>query len=143
MQCKQLASDSERSFAVVLDSGDEVVESLLAFARDHDFTAGRLTGLGALSGVVLGFFDLERKTYDRIEINEQVELVALIGGFATFQGEVQLHAHVVVAKRDGTAHGGHLLEAIVRPTLEVVVVDSPAHLRREVDPATNLPLIRI
>lgn len=58
-------------------------------------------------------------------------------------GRPQLHAHVVVGKSDGSAHGGHLLSARVRPTLEVVLVESPAYLRRETDEETGLALIRI
>lgn len=52
-----------------------------------------------------------------------------------------MHAHVVVGKSDGSAHGGHLLEAYVRPTLEVVLVESPAHLRRRPDRDSGLALI--
>jgi predicted DNA-binding protein with PD1-like motif len=52
-----------------------------------------------------------------------------------------LHAHVVVGKRDGTAHGGHFLNGRVWPTLEMVVTETPAHLRRRKDDETSLPLI--
>jgi predicted DNA-binding protein with PD1-like motif len=51
--------------------------------------------------------------------------------------------HVVLGKSDATAHGGHLLEAVVRPTLEVILVESPKHLRRRHDPETGLGLIHI
>jgi predicted DNA-binding protein with PD1-like motif len=54
-----------------------------------------------------------------------------------------LHAHVVVGKADGTAHGGHLLAAVVRPTLEVILVESPRHLQRRHDAETGLALIRV
>jgi uncharacterized protein len=49
--------------------------------------------------------------------------------------------HVVIGKRDGSAHGGHLLEARVQPTLEVMIVESPATMQRTIDPATGLPLL--
>ena len=58
-------------------------------------------------------------------------------------GAAQLHAHVVVAKRDGAAWGGHLLEAQVQPTLELMRVESPSHLQRCTDAATGLALIRL
>ena len=143
MKVKQLSSNGERSFAVVLDTGEEAVGSLLEFARQYEVQAGRFTGLGAFRDVTLGFFDFDRKDYERIEIGEQVEIVSLVGNFATQDGEAKLHPHVVVSKRDGTAHGGHLLEGHVRPTLEIVVVDEPAHLRRRTDPETGLALLRL
>ncbi len=141
MQVKQISGDGERRFAVVLDTGEEAVDCLLSFARDHRITGAAFTGLGAFEDVTLGFFDVERKDYERIRLNEQVEVVTLVGNFATKDGEAKLHPHVVVSKRNGQAFGGHLLEAHVRPTLEVVVTETPADLRRKTDPETGLPLL--
>ena len=80
---------------------------------------------------------------ERIPVKEQVEVLALVGDIALQEGKPKLHAHVVLGRRDGSACGGHLLEARVRPTLEVIVTESPAHLRREHDPVTGLALIRV
>jgi uncharacterized protein len=90
---------------------------------------------------VLGYFNWEATDYEEIPIDEQVEVVSLDGDVALKDDEPQIHTHVVVAKRDASAHGGHLLEATVRPTLEVILVDSPTHLRKRFDPQTGLALI--
>ena len=126
---------------VVLEKGEEVTASLLALARDTDFHSAHFTAIGAFSEIVLGFFDRERKTYDEIPIREQVEVLALTGNFTEEDGEPRLHAHTVVGKRDGSAHGGHLLRATVFPTLEVIVTEVDAELRRAVDPETGIALI--
>jgi uncharacterized protein len=95
-----------------------------------------------LSGAVLGYFDWERKEYKRIPVTEQVEVVSLVGDVALDpKGEPSLHAHVVLGRSDGSTLGGHLLEAQVRPTLEVVINESPAHLRKRKDPESGLALI--
>ncbi|TFL18357.1 PPC domain-containing DNA-binding protein [Jannaschia formosa] len=143
MRSKKLDARGETSFVVALDDGDEAVESLLAFARAHDVTAGRFTGLGAFSSVVLGFFDFQKKDYVRTVLDEQVEVATLVGDFAVMGDEVKLHPHIVVSKRDGRAYGGHLLEGRVHPTLEVLVTVAPDHLRRRTDPETGLPLLAI
>jgi predicted DNA-binding protein with PD1-like motif len=109
----------------------------------HRLSASHLTALGAFRDCVLGYFDWQKKDYRRIPIAEQVEVLALVGDIARDEGEPKLHAHVVVGKSDGSAHGGHLLEGRVRPTLEVIVTESPAHLRRRFDPETGLALIRL
>jgi predicted DNA-binding protein with PD1-like motif len=57
------------------------------------------------------------------------------------KGYPKLHAHVVVGKPDGTAHGGHLLDGYVRPTLEVVVVEAAQHLRRTMRSEFGLALL--
>lgn len=144
MKHKLINQGSERSYALVFDRGDEAMAELTRFARQIKLDAARFTGIGAFSGAVLGFFDLARKEYERIAVDEQVEVVSLVGDVARGpDGAAKLHAHVVVAKRDGSAWGGHLLEAHVLPTLEVMLVESPSQLQRCTDEATGLALIRL
>ena len=141
MKSRLLHANGQKTFVVVLDKGDEVVATLTEFARERNLSAAHLTAIGAFSEVTLGYFDRDRKDYVRIPIRDQVEVLSLVGDVAIAKGEPQLHAHVVVGRRDGTAHGGHLLEARVWPTLEVMLVESPAHLRRVKDSETGLALI--
>lgn len=143
MKAKLLSDDTERTYALIFEAGDEVISGLTAFARENGITASRFSAIGAFSDVVLGYFDWERKDYDRILVDEQVEVLSLNGDIALDGNEPKVHAHVVIGKRDATAHGGHLLEAHVRPTLEVVLIGSPAHLCRRHDHASGLALIRI
>jgi predicted DNA-binding protein with PD1-like motif len=142
MKSKLLNHTPERTYAVVLSPGDEPVTCLTRFAAAEKLDAARLTAIGAFESAVLGFFDLERKDYVRIPIREQVEVVSFIGDIGLGpDGTPTLHAHVVVGRRDGSTCGGHLLEARVRPTLEVMLVESPGWLRRRKDAATGLALI--
>jgi predicted DNA-binding protein with PD1-like motif len=135
------ASEGETTYVVILDRGEEVVKTLTAFANAQGITAARFTAIGAFSAVTLGYFDRERKDYTRIPVREQVEVLSLIGDIALDQAAPKLHAHAVVGKRDGTAHGGHVLEATVWPTLEVVLTESPKYLKRRMDPEVGLALI--
>jgi predicted DNA-binding protein with PD1-like motif len=143
VKSKLIDDASQRTFVVVFDPGDEVLEGLLAFATEHRLSAAEFSGLGALSDCVLGYFDWQQKDYRRIAIEEQVEVLNLTGNVALADGKPKLHPHIVVGKADGSAHGGHLLEGHVRPTLEVVVTESPAHLQRRSDPETGLPLLAL
>ncbi len=142
MKSKLIQDGQEKTFAIVFDTGEEVVAGLLEFARDHNLSGAHLTAIGAFEHVTLGFFDVAKKAYKRIEIHEQVELMSLVGNIAhDDDGNPRLHAHVVVGKSDGSAHGGHLLDACVRPTLEVVVVETSQHLRRTVRGEFGLALL--
>jgi len=129
------------SFVLVFDTGDDVTKELLAFARTQAIDAASFSGIGAFERVTLGYFELDKRDYKHIPVNEQVEVVSLVGNIARGDDGPKLHAHVVVGKRDGSAFGGHLIDARVRPTLEIVLVETPAHLRRRSDPATGLALI--
>ena len=143
MRTRELDShDGRRTFAVIFEAGDEVASGLLDFARRHAVSGAYFTAIGALRDVTLGYWRWETKEYDRIAVREQVEVLSLAGNIALApDGAPKVHAHVVVGKADGTAHGGHLLEGHVRPTLEVMVVESPRHLRRTHDATTGLALI--
>ena len=142
MNAKLIQDGAEKTFAVVFEAGEEVVAGLVRFAADQKLSGAHLTGIGAFERVTLGFFDVGRKEYTKISIEEQVELLSLVGNIALDDhGQPKLHAHVVVGKSDGSAHGGHLLEASVRPTLEVMVVESARHLRRRTRADLGLALL--
>jgi predicted DNA-binding protein with PD1-like motif len=135
--------EGKRTFVLVFDTGDEAVEGLTTFANEHHLAAARITGIGAFRDVILGYFDWPSRKYQRIPVNEQVEVLALIGDIALKDGKSAVHAHVVVGRFDGSTRGGHLIEAHVRPTLEVVIDESPAHLQKRHDPESGLALIEL
>jgi predicted DNA-binding protein with PD1-like motif len=141
MKAKLIQEQGERTYAVIFQTGDEVASGLLEFARRQQLAGSHFTAIGAFQDVVLGYFDWETKEYRKIPVREQVEVLSLVGDVALEKGEPKVHAHVVVGKSDGTAHGGHLLEANVRPTLEVILTESPRHLRRRHDPESGIALI--
>lgn len=128
---------------LVFETGDEVVSTLTGFAADQKIRAAHFTAIGAFSDVVIGYFDWQSKEYIRNQVNEQVEVVSLIGDIALDGGHPKSHAHVVIGTRNGMAMGGHLLEAHVRPTLELVLEGSRKLLRRRFDPESGLALIDV
>ena len=140
----KLLNETPRTFALVFDKGDEVTVSILEFAKENQLKASYFTGLGSFRNATLGFFERQRKDYKRIEIEEQVEAMSLFGNIAQDEsGQHKLHAHVVIVKSDGSAHGGHLLKAHVWPTLELFLTETSETLQRKVDEETNLPLLAI
>ena len=134
---------SPKTFVLVFRTGDELATGLSKFAEEQKLSAASFKAVGALSSVRLAWFSWEAKQYEpSVILDEQVELLSLIGDVALKDGKPFVHAHVVVGRKDGTAHGGHLLEAHVRPTCEVILTESPTHLQRVVDPNTGFALIR-
>lgn len=143
MQSKLLHQDQgQRTFALIMQTGDEVMGTLKDFAARERLSAAQITAIGALSDVVLAYFDWQAKEYRHIPVREQVEVASLIGDVALGpDGKPAVHIHLVVGRRDGTAMAGHLAEAHVRPTLEVILTESPVHLRKKHDPESGLALI--
>jgi uncharacterized protein len=143
MRSKLLNVDPPITYAVVLDTGDEAVAELGKFIRDNEVEAASLTAIGAFQRALLGYFDWQSKQYKKIAVEEQVEVLSLLGDVAVAEGGPTLHVHAVLGKADGSVVGGHLLEGHVRPTLEVILIQPPSYLRKRRDPATGLALIAV
>jgi uncharacterized protein len=144
MKAKLLVdSEVEKTWAIIFDTGEEAMAGLAAFAEKESISAGHFTAIGAFSRAVLGYFDWQTKQYARIPVDEQAEVVTLMGDIALEKGKPKLHAHAALAKRGGVTVGGHFIEGHVRPTLEVVLSRSPAYLERKFDEASGIALIRI
>jgi predicted DNA-binding protein with PD1-like motif len=131
-----------RQHVVVLDSGEEAFAALTKFANDERLSAASLTAIGAFERATIGWFDLASKSYRKIEVNEQCEVLSAIGDVALGDdGKASLHVHVVLGLSDGTTRGGHFLSGLVRPTLEVVLTEAPVTLRRTKRPELGIALV--
>ena len=130
-----------KTYLLAFHKGEEVLAGLLAFVRENRLAGGHLSGIGAISDAVLGFFDREKKDYKRIPVASQAEVASLTGTITFKQGKPFLHAHAVLGLADGSTRGGHLLEAHVWPTLEVVVTAWHKPVGRKRDPQTGLFLL--
>jgi len=129
---------------VILDSGEEAFATLTRFANEARITAASITAIGAFERATIGWFDFAAKTYKTIEVNEQCEVLSAIGDVAVGDdGKASLHIHIVLGLSDGSTRGGHLLAGTVRPTLEVVLTDVPARLRRRKRADLGIALIDI
>src|ERR1700689_5924055 len=130
-----------KQYAVIFYQGDEAFSGLQEFAEKYHVTSAHFSAIGALSGATLGWFDPQRKMYKKIPINGQHEVIGMSGDIALYQGKPVVHTHMIVGGPDGTTHGGHVLEAYVSPTLEVMVTVDPIAMHKRLDPATGLTLI--
>jgi hypothetical protein len=136
-----LNSGEAPEYLLVFHTGQHVMKGLLAFAKKHDLVAGHLSGIGAISDAEIGYFDPRTDAYLHTRQNEQAEVLSMTGNLALNGEEPFFHVHVTLGMRDGSARGGHLFEATVRPTVELVLTTSPRPVRRTIDRATHLPLL--
>lgn len=141
MKVQLLKAGPEREYAVIFAKGDEAFSGLQEFAEKYQIQSAHFTAIGALNGATLAWFDPQRKMYRKIPIHGQVEVVSMIGDIALYQGKPTVHTHMVVGLPDGTTKGGHVLDAHVFPTLEVMVTVDPLAMHKRLDPETDLTLI--
>ena len=141
MRHKQV-STTPKTFVLVFDTGDEILTELKRFAFREKLADSSFKAIGGLSHAKVGWFNWETKKYEvAADLEDQVELLSLIGDIA--DGTPQVHAHMVVGCRDGSTRGGHLMEAYVHPTCELVLTENPTHLRKQMDPESGIALIRV
>ena len=136
-------AEGKRTFAVILQTGDEAMRCLGEFAEKERIGGAQVTAIGALRRARLAYFDWETKAYLPVEVGDQVEVASLLGDIALGpDGKPSVHVHAVLGRRDGSAMAGHLQEAHVRPTLEIIVTEAPAHLCKAKDEESGLALIK-
>jgi uncharacterized protein len=142
MKYVRVAGDrGERVFAVVFDRGDDLLAELQRFISGERIANGRLTGIGGFSSATLGYFDREGKEYEPIPIEEQVEVLSLLGTIALMDGKPFTHMHATVGHRGGSVSGGHVRAATVWPTLEMFVDEYNGELHRKLVPEVGAALI--
>lgn len=133
--------DGQKEYAVIFSTGDEAFSGLREFAQKYQVTSAHFTAIGAVSGGTLAWFDPSRKMYKLMPFSGQMEVASMIGDIALYQGKPAIHTHAVLGLPDGTARAGHVVDMMVRPTLEVFVTVDPKSIQRQFDPQTDLTLI--
>ncbi len=136
MKTKSLGTRA--SHLLVFDPGDDFMAKLTEFAQKQSIEGATFTGIGGFRRSTVGWFNREKKDYEPVEVNEQAELLSIVGSVARAGIEVKLHAHVALARRYGSTVGGHLLRAEVNPLVELVLVDHGVRLERRLDETTGL-----
>jgi predicted DNA-binding protein with PD1-like motif len=143
MQVKLVSKPGEtRVWIAVLAEGEEAKQSLLDIAKKEKIEDASFVALGAFAKATVAYFDWQKKKYQDIPVDEQVEVISLIGDILPDEkGKASLHAHTVLGRSDGSTCGGHLQEGHVRPTLEITITETPGHLTRRKHPELGLALI--
>lgn len=139
----QLLSNGEqlKEYAVIFGEGDEAFSGMLAFAEQHHVTSAHFTAIGGLKRGTFGWFDTQRELFKKIPIDSYVGVLSMISDIAMYNGKPVVYAYMMVGTSDGSTRGGHLLEAIVWPTLEVMVTVDPIAMKKAFDTQTRLTLI--
>lgn len=135
------ALEVEGGFLLRGEIGDELPRAIADFCRERGIPAATAEGIGALRDVVLGYFDVERRQYDRYELPGSWELLHLFSDVAEWDGRPFAHTHVVLSGPDGVARGGHLFEGTVSVTAEIRLWTIDRGIRRRMHDDVGLHLL--
>jgi predicted DNA-binding protein with PD1-like motif len=102
-----------RAFLGRLPEEGDVIESLTEFCRSNGVRAGWISAVGTVRSAVLGYYEQEERTYLRIPVDEEMEIIACQGNVSLMNGEPFVHLHIVLSGREGETLCGHLFESVV------------------------------
>ncbi len=141
MQSQALDIDGRRVIVIICGKGDDPIAAITDAAGRHAVRAAQITAVGGFQRATLGYFDRDRRDYLPIPVTDQVEVLSFLGDLATADQQIVAHVHVVLGRSDGSTVGGHLQDAEVWPTLEIIVTEVAPRLAKKIDPQTGLALI--
>lgn len=130
-------------YALRFALGEPLVAGLRDFLEKERIGFSFVSALGGVRRVVLGYWDIEARTYRKRELVEQLELLSLVGDTSRLDGEPHLHLHAIFGRPDYSTVGGHVLEAEASPTLELSLRAEEATVERFHDEETGLDLLRL
>jgi predicted DNA-binding protein with PD1-like motif len=126
------------AYIVRLDPGERIVETLTAFCAAESIRAASITGVGTCVEAELGSLDWETKAHRPRKFEGHFEIAALVGNVSVIDGKPLVHLHVTLADAECRAFSGHLHEAEIKATGEIIITPLAGELRRRKDPATGL-----
>ncbi len=128
---------------VRFESGERVAASLVGWLRAERIGYATMTGLGAVSGATVSYWNAETREYEQHQLAEQMEVVSLVGNVSMKEGEPFTHIHVTLGRRDLSIIGGHLNDAVVHPNLEIWIRPEAHSVERTLDESCGLYLMQL
>ena len=132
---------TEYGYFLKFDKDEKLHKTLEKFMIDQKIKGAFYHGLGALKNCELGFYHLNKKEYHRETFAAEAELLNLTGSLTWFNDQPVVHSHATLGDEDFKAFGGHLFEADVAVTVELMVTVYNYKIERKADPNIGLNLI--
>ncbi len=129
------------TYIVRMDPGEEILTQLKVFAEQEGVKLASVTALGAVKDFTVGVFDTGVKVYKSNRFQGVYEIVSLVGTINTMNDAFYCHLHMCAADQEGHAFGGHLNEAVISATCELVVTCLPGRTDRVFSDEVGLNLI--
>ena len=124
-----------------IDRGEEVLEQVAAIAQAEQIKLASVQALGAVGEFTVGVFHTAEKQYHANSFAGDFEIVSLVGTITARDGEFYAHLHMSAGDTEGRVLGGHLNEAVISATCELVLEIMDGTVERRFDPETGLNLM--
>ena len=129
-----------RNFLVRAEHDSDLVQFVTELAEKEGITVATFTAIGALKRAKLEFYDQEKHEYREIALDSPQEIASCVGNISVKEGKPFVHAHAVLADKNGNTKAGHLLEGVVFAAEVHLRELKGAKLERKYDTVTGLSL---
>ncbi len=129
-------------YVIRLDKSEEIISTVKAFCKKQGVALGWITGIGAVNRAKIGLSDTAKKEYHSKILEGDFEITSLMGNISTMDGEVYLHLHINLADGEHKTWGGHLNEAIISATGELIIERIEGDVEREFSEEIGLNLYK-
>ena len=133
----------EDKIFISIDKGEFINEKLLEVSVNENLKSGWINGLGAISNIEIGYWDIEKKVYVKNLFDDHYELLSLIGNVSLVDNKPFIHTHISFSNTEFKVFGGHLFDAKVIAAAEFCIFISDYHLHRKLNCDIGLSLWNI
>ncbi len=140
--CAKMAN-STQPFILVLNSGDNLLESIGQCAKAAKLQGASFSGLGQVHNPTLAYFTSNPKDKPTLTtFPGYYELVSINGNVSANGSDYYAHAHATLADKQFHGIAGHVNKAEIGLTAEITIVPFTASVQRTVDAKTGFgPLV--
>jgi predicted DNA-binding protein with PD1-like motif len=135
MQNRKIKKDT---WVIRIKRGEDIIKSIKDFCKKNRIEGGFFYGVGACDKVELAHYDVGKKKYSSIKYDEALEMASINGNIGK-EKDLIVHAHAVFSNKKMNAYAGHLVEARVSGTAEIIFTVLPK-LKKKYDDETGLKL---
>ena len=127
---------------VKLDKHDLINSTLLNLCNELSLNFVWLNGIGAIENPEIGYFDINKKNYNKKIFQGNYELSSFIGNVSVKEGKRFIHSHVTFSDTEYCVFGGHLFDAKISAAGEFILFLGNKNIDRYFDNRTGLYLWR-
>ncbi len=125
-----------------MDKGEEITAQVRKIAEAEQIKLASIEALGALNDFHVGLFDVTEKKFHGNHFHGAYEMVSLTGTINTMNGEFYSHLHMCAADVNANVYGGHLVDATISATCEMVIRILDGTVDREYSEEVGLNLFK-
>lgn len=125
-----------------LDKNEEILAEVKKIALAENIKLASVSALGAIDKFTVGVYKVDEKKYYANSFAGWYEIVSLTGTISTMNNEYYCHLHLSAGNENGKVFGGHLNEANVSATCEMVIRIIDGEVDRRFDEEVGLNVFK-